>query len=86
MQMSRLIMSHMSKEPFHLAYWPLAAMASTLLNSYYHFLPALPLASFVGVILLAGYLRYVSAVVGEICDYLHIKCFSIPLVLEDRKD
>jgi ethanolaminephosphotransferase len=84
MQMSKLIMSHMSKEPFHLSYWPTLAMASTLANSYLHLLPAFPLALLVNGLVLAGYLHYVSSVVVEICEYLDIKCFSIPVLPVDE--
>jgi len=84
MQMSKLIMSHMSKESFHLSYWPMLAMASTLANSYLHLLPAFPLALLVNCLVLAGYLHYVSSVVVEICDYLNIKCFSIPVLPEEE--
>jgi len=82
--MSKLIMSHMSKEPFHLSAWPCLAMATTLANSHLHLLPAFPLALAVNSLVLVGYLHYVSSVVVEICEYLNIKCFSIPLLPEEE--
>ena len=85
MQMSRLIMSHMSKEPFKLRYWSLVLMSFTLVNSYLHLLPPFPLALVILVLVLIGYLHYVSVVVCEICDYLHIRCFQIPLVANEKK-
>ncbi len=82
--MSKLIMSHMSKEPFHLSVWPCLAMGATLANSWLHLLPAFPLALAVNALVLAGYLHYVTNVVQEICDYLNIKCFSIPVLLDEK--
>lgn len=79
-------MSHMSKEPFRLRYWSLVVMSTTLVNSYLHLFPAFAWAIVVNAVVLAGYLHYVTAVVSEICDYLHIKCFQIPLVTDERKD
>ena len=82
--MSKLIMAHMSKEPFHLSVWPCLAMAATLVNSWLHVVPAFPLAMAVNIFVLAGYLHYVTSVVQEICEYLNIKCFSIPVLPEDK--
>ena len=78
--MSKLIMSHMSKEPFALSLWPAVLLSVTLVNSWIHFLPAYPLAAFVNVLMVAGYLQYVVATVLEICEYLKISCFSIPII------
>ena len=80
LQMSKLIMSHMSKEPFGLDLWPTVLLSSTLLNSWIHLVPAFPLACIVNVLMLAGYIHYVTSTVLEICAYLKISCFSIPLV------
>ena len=86
MQMSKLIVSHMSKQPFQLSYWPVIAMATTLTNSYVQLVPAFPLAALVNGLVLAGYLHYVTHVVSEICDYLKIRCFKIPVVQDERKE
>lgn len=76
--MSKLIMQHMSKEPFTLSLWPTLCLLTTLLNDRLQLLPAFTLAWAVNAVLLAGYLHYVSSTILEICAYLNIKCFSIP--------
>ena len=83
--MSKLIMSHMSKEPFNLSFWPLITLSLTLVNSYVHLVPAFPLAIAANGVLLAGYLHYVYVVVSEICGYLNIRCFKIPVLPEEKR-
>lgn len=86
MQMSKLIMRHMSKERFTLSSWPLLCLSATLLNSRYKALPAYPLAWAANLAILGGYLHYVISTILEICAYLNIKCFSIPpLAREESK-
>ena len=82
--MSKLIMSHMSKEPFSLSLWPLLCLAATLVNSRLHLVPAFPLACAVNIFALAAYLHYVCSVVLEICAFLSIHCFTIPVPQEDK--
>ena len=86
LQMSKLIMQHMSKEPFKLSSWPLLCLSVTLLNSKLKIVPSYPLAWAINVAVLGGYLHYVISTILEICAYLHIKCFSIPpLAKEESK-
>ena len=82
--MSKLIMSHMAKEPFQISVWPLVCLSVTLVNSFLQMVPAQPLAWLVCAITLAGYLHYVVSSVNEICAYLNIKCLTIP-VLTDKE-
>ena len=84
LQMSKLIMSHMSKEPFSLSMWPLFCLAATLVNSRLQLVPGFSLACAVNFFALAAYLHYVCSVVLEICAYLNIHCFTIPVPQEDK--
>lgn len=82
-QMSKLIVSHMSKEPFTLSIWPIACLLLTLVNSHLQLLPAYSLAWMVNIVIISGYLHYAVYVVDEICAYLGIKCLSIPPVHQE---
>ena len=72
-------MAHMAKEPFELAWWPICAMAATLVNNRIQLVPPLPFAAFVLAVILVGYLHYVVSLVAEICTYLGIACLTIPV-------
>lgn len=81
LEASRLIMAHMAKEPFAVAAWPLAVMASVTANSVAGGAVVDPFVGVVGgmTIILIGYLHYVVSVVGDVTAYLGIKCLTIPV-------
>jgi hypothetical protein len=76
-------MDHMSKEPFELAWWPLALLALSAANSAggdgeRGLLAPPPLVDAAILALAAGgYLHYVLSVISETCAYLGIRCLAI---------
>lgn len=77
---TRLIMAHMSKVPFTLAAWPLAAQALQLGNALLPGDPALDpvaLAYAVAAVTVAGYLHYAVCMVREICAFLGIRALHL---------
>eukprot|EP00887_Chlorella_sp_A99_P008007 scaffold12.g8007.t1 len=78
LQATRLIMCHMSKEPFEVAVWPLAAIAFQVANHHLvQLLDPLLLAYAVNAVVVAGYLAYVVSMVNEICAFLQIPCLTV---------
>jgi ethanolaminephosphotransferase len=77
LQASKLIMDHMAKEPFELAWWPILALVLLLANARMHAVDSFLAAwAFAGVAV-AGYLHYVICVISEICGFLGISCLTI---------
>ena len=77
MQATKLIMDHMAKEPFEPLGWPLALLS---LNVACRRAGTPWLAGYMwglAVIMLAGYLHYITSVIGEICAFLGIACLTI---------
>ncbi len=77
LESSRLIMDHMAKEPFEVAWWPLVLMAALILNSRLQVANPAVAAWAALAVTLAGYLHYTVHVVNEICAYLGINCLTI---------
>jgi ethanolaminephosphotransferase len=77
MQATRLIMAHMSKQPFSVAVWPLALMLAQVANHFAGVAEPFALAHAVHGVVLAGYLHYVITMVGEICAFLGIRALTI---------
>ena len=78
LQATRLIMAHMSKEPFTVAAWPLVLMLGQVANYYLgNVLDPVLLAYSVNAVVIAGYLHYVIGMINEICEYLGIKALTI---------
>jgi ethanolaminephosphotransferase len=77
MQATRLIIAHMSKEPFSVAAWPLALIAAQIANHFGGPLDPFALACAVHAVVVTGYLHYVVCVVGEISGFLGINALTI---------
>lgn len=77
LQATRLIMAHMTKEPFAIAIWPNLFIASLVLNALFPFADPVILAYSVLIIIATGYLRYIFGVVSEICEFLDIHALTI---------
>ena len=76
-QATKLIMDHMAKEPFEPLGWPLALL---VLNIACRRADIPWLAAYVwglAATMLAGYLHYITSVIGEICAFLGIACLTI---------
>ncbi|PSC75152.1 CDP-Ethanolamine:DAG ethanolamine phosphotransferase [Micractinium conductrix] len=76
LQATRLIMAHMSKEPFSIALWTIAAMAAQILNHMFGWVDPLTCAYAVNAVVVVGYLHYVICMVREICAFLKIPCLT----------
>ena len=77
-------MDHMAKEPFELAWWPLALLAAGIANSAGGdggssgaFIPPGLFDAAVLAAVAGGYLHYVLCVISETCAHLGIRCLSI---------
>ena len=80
LEASKLIVDHMAKEPFGLVWWPVAIVAAVTANAAGGGPVDATVAAVAGFAVAAlGYLHYVIAVVRQICDYLGIKCLTIPV-------
>lgn len=76
-QATRLIMAHMSKEPFEVAGWALVAIALQIANQYVLWLDPVLVSYSVCAVVIVGYLHYVVCVINEICAFLQIPCLSV---------
>ncbi|KDD76107.1 hypothetical protein H632_c352p0 [Helicosporidium sp. ATCC 50920] len=78
LQATRLIVTHMAKQPFVMAAWPFGALALLPLNAAlaWRLDPDL-LALAVALVVSAGYLHCVVGMVREICDFLDINALTI---------
>jgi len=77
LQATRMIMAHMSKEPFQIAVWPNLLIGFQILNHYLGFFDPIFVAYFVLVAIGCGYLFYISSIISEICDFLGISALTI---------
>lgn len=77
LQATRLIMAHMSKEPFEVAGWALVAIALQIANQYVLWLDPVLVSYSVCAVVIVGYLHYVVCVINEICAFLQIPCLSV---------
>ena len=81
LEASKLIVDHMAKEPFELAWWPVAVVAAVTANAAAGGGAVDPTAAAcIGLaVVTAGYAHYVVCVIRQICDYLGIACLTIPV-------
>ena len=82
LEASKLIMDHMAKEPFELAWWPVGVLAAVTACAAAGGVGPIDATTgvFIGlVIVAAGYVHYVVCVIGQICAFLGIKCLTIPV-------
>lgn len=77
LQASRLIMDHMSKEPFRVFWWPVWVMGALIANDQMHWFDPLVVTWLANLVVLIGYLHYVTSVVDDICAFLNIHCLTI---------
>lgn len=82
LQATRLIMAHMSKEPFQVAVWPIVLMLIQIANEPLRFLEPLLLAYVVNMVVVVGYLHYVVSIISEICNFLGIRALTIKAALD----
>ena len=82
LQATRLIMAHMSKEPFRVAVWPIVLMLIQIANEPLRFLEPLLLAYIVNMVVVVGYLHYVVSIISEICNFLGIRALTIKAALD----
>lgn len=83
LQATRMIMAHMSKEPFQIAVWPNLLIGFQILNYYLGFFDQIFVAYFVLVGIACGYLFYISSIIWEICTFLGISALTIK---QSKKD
>ena len=76
-QSTKLIIDHMSKEPFSVLLWPLIAMAIVCLNSLLNIVHFEVSCWVVAVCVVTGYLAYIVQNINEICRYLGINCLTL---------
>lgn len=74
---SQLIMAHMCKEPFVPPMWAIAGLAFAAANSRMEWVDPLAATLAFGGVALLAYLHYVLSVIGEICDFLGIRCLTL---------
>jgi hypothetical protein len=80
-QVSRLIISRVTKDPYpfpslNLLFTPYIGL---IVNCYLgEPVPTYPVAVGYLIIIVAVYAHFVVMTINQICDFLHIKCFSIP--------
>lgn len=77
LQATKLIMAHMSKEPYEVTAWPLVVMAVQVANHFVPFADAVLLNYSVCAVSLVLYLHYVVSMVREICAFLCIPCLTV---------
>lgn len=78
LQATRMIMAHMTKEPFEIAAWPSVLLGSQVVNYYLPFMDPVILSVLVLGGMVIGYLHYVLSVISQICEFLGIKALTIP--------
>lgn len=82
LQATRMIMAHMSKEPFQITTWSNVLILIQVLNYWTGSMDPVKLAYFVFVSVAVGYLHYISSIVSEICAFLGISALKIKPVKE----
>ena len=76
-QSTKLIVDHMSKEPFHVLPYPLLAMAVVCVNSYLNLVHFELFCWIMATIVVATYLAYIIQNINEICRFLGINCLTL---------
>ncbi len=76
-QATKLIMAHMSKEPFQIAILPNILIMLQILNYFVEALEPTSLAYAVLAGTSVGYLQYILAAISEICAFLNISALTI---------
>ncbi len=76
-QSTKLIIDHMSKEPFSVLLWPLVAMAVVCANALLNVVHFELSCWVVCVVVVTGYLAYIVQNINEICQYLGINCLTL---------
>lgn len=76
-QSTKLIIDHMSKEPFSVLLWPVLAMALVSLNAVLEVVPFELSCWVVATVVVGGYLTYIIQNINEICTYLGINCLTL---------
>lgn len=77
--LTQLIMAHMAKEVYRPAWAPFAVLALGAVNAIFDLVQSEALAYTLAALVLAMYLHYVTCVVQQICAFLGIQCFTIPV-------
>lgn len=77
LQATRIMIAHMTKEPFAIAIWPNIAIIALLLNYYFPVFNSMRSAELVLIGILIGYLCYVIRVIRVICASLGISALTI---------
>lgn len=77
LQSTKLIIDHMSKEPFNILIWPLVAMGLVTLNACFSVLPFNLFCWVMCGLVWSGYIGYVVQNINEICNYLEINCLTL---------
>lgn len=78
LQATRLIMAHMSKEPYTIALWPVVGQAVQAANlGVYRFADPVVVGWIVNIAVIVGYLHYVTNIISEVCEFLDINALTI---------
>lgn len=76
LQSTKLIIDHMSKEPFNILLWPMLAMGMVIASSWFNVL--FNTCCWVMCVLVwGGYIGYIVQNINEICAFLHINCLTL---------
>ena len=85
LQATRMIMSHMSKEPFQIAIWSNVLIGVQIFNYFAGFMDPVTLSYIVFAGIFIGYLHYIISIISEICAFLGISALKIkPSNKKDR--
>ena len=76
-QSTKLIIDHMSKEPFSVLLWPVLAMAVVSANAVLNVVQFELSCWVVAVFVVGGYLTYIVQNINEICRFLGINCLTL---------
>ncbi|KAL3137923.1 hypothetical protein ABBQ38_005170 [Trebouxia sp. C0009 RCD-2024] len=76
-QSTKLIIDHMSKEPFSVLLWPVLAMAVVSANALLNIVQFELSCWVVAVVVVGGYITYIVQNINEICRYLGINCLTL---------
>lgn len=77
LQATRMIMAHMSKEPFQISIWSNILIASQVLNYFTDLVDPVRLSYVVFVWIFVGYSHYIISIISEICAFLDISALKI---------
>ena len=77
LEATKLVMDHMSKEPFEIFWWPVWLLGALILNSRLQLINPAFAAWLTAAAAVAGYLQYVLSIIDQICQFLDINCLTI---------